>query len=498
MRNNLNSILSANGFNEADNEQSLYLKLSGAIIRAIVAKDLVSGDRLPPTRVLGNDLNLSRSTVIKAYEILCAEKYISPIQGSGYFINDVQKKKIKYSLRAINTKDIKPDVSKRAKQFKKNVNLMNRGDHSSIAFRPGLPPLDIFSVRQWQTLTNNYWKEVTFSELSYGSPLGLESLRQNISDYLKIYRNIKCDAEQVVIVTGSLHSLSIIGDVLLDEGDEVILESPTYANAIAIFKSLKAKIVPAQLDSEGLNLESIRKVRLNSPKLVYVTPSNQYPSGVKMSLKRRLELLDWATKKNCLIVEDDYDHEFSNWENPITSIFGLDNSNGVIYQGTFNKLLHPSLRLGYLIVPPYLIPEMKAVYEQSIRFVSPITQKIMSAFIEKGYLSNHIRKVVQVSNERRGIFIDCFTKHFEDTVKLHPVNDGLHLIAKLPSHIDDIEMSSYLEKNDIIAFPYSKYFPKGHKENGLLMGFSSVSKRIIEEKIGKMHKLFKDFESSKS
>ena len=334
--------------------------------------------------------------------------------------------------------------------------------------------------------------------MSYGSPLGLEALRKNIADYLKIYRNINCDYGQVVIVTGSLHSLSIIGDLLIDEGDEVIVENPTYANAMAIFKSLKSKIVAAQLDDEGLSLESIKKVKLKSPKLVFVTPSNQYPSGVKMSLKRRLELLDWASKRNCLIIEDDYDHEFSNWENPIASIFGLDNNNSVIYQGTFNKLLHPSIRLGYLIVPPYLVPEIKAICEQSIRFVSPITQKIMSAFIEKDHLSNHLRKVVQVSNERRTIFIDSFTNHFEDNLQLHPVNDGLHVIAKLPAGISDVEASYHLEKNGIIAFPYSKYFPKGPKESGLLMGYSSVPSRIIEERMGKMYKVLKEFITRKT
>ncbi len=485
--------MAAHGFNDPDNDQTLYLKLSGAIIKAIVAKQLVEGDKLPPSRLLGQDLKLSRSTVIKAYEILCAERYVRSVQGSGYFVNDVQHKKIKHSIRSTPSRDIKPKVSGRAKSFKRYAGLMNHSQHKGIAFRPGLPPLDVFPVRQWQILTNNYWKEVTFSEMSYGSPLGLEALRKNIADYLKIYRNINCDYEQVVIVTGSLHSLSIIGDLMLDEGDQVIVENPTYANAMAIFKSLKAKIIPSQLDDEGLSLESIKKFRLKNPKLVFVTPSNQYPSGIKMSLNRRLELLDWASKRNCLIVEDDYDHEFSNWENPITSIFGLDNSNGVIYQGTFNKLLHPSIRLGYLIVPPYLVPEIKAICEQSIRFVSPITQKIMSAFIEKDHLSNHLRKVVQVSNERRNIFINSFTNHFEDSLKLHPVNDGLHVIAMLPQEINDVEVCHYLEKNGIIAFPYSKYFPKAPRENGLLMGYSSVPPRIIEERMGKLHKVLKEY-----
>ncbi len=465
-------------------------------MRAILNKQLVKGSKLPPTRLLARDLGLSRSTVIKAYEVLCFEKYISATQGSGYYVNDVQHKKIEYSLKTVNHIQVNPRVSKRAREFRKHVDLMNRGEHKGIAFRPGLPPLDVFPVRQWQNLTNNYWKEVTFSEMSYGATLGLDALRKNIVDYLRIYRNIHCDYQQVVIVTGSLHSLSIVGDLLLDEGDQVVLENPTYANAIAMFKSLKTNIINASIDSEGLNIKSIKASHLRDPKLIYTTPSNQYPSGVQMTLRRRLELLDWASDNNCLIVEDDYDHEFSNWEKPITSIFGLDRSNSVIYQGTFNKLLHPAIRLGYLIVPPYLVEDIKALYEQSLRFVSPVTQKVMSSFIEKDYLSKHLRKVVQISNERRACFIEHFNRYFEKTIQLHQVSGGLHVIARLPSHIDDVEVSGFLEHHGIVAFPYSKYFLKEKKENGLVMGFSSVREHVIREKILRMSRLFQEFKGS--
>lgn len=493
MKNKLNNILFSNGFNYNRNDQSLYLKLSRSLVRAILNKELTKGFKLPPSRLLAKDLGLSRSTVIKAYDILCLERYISSIQGSGYYINDVHYKNIEYDLKTINQEHVKPQVSKRARHFRKHVNLMNRGGHTGIAFRPGLPPLDIFPVRQWQHLTNNYWKNVTYSEMSYGSVLGLDSLKRNIAEYLRIYRNIQCDHDQVVIVTGSLHSLSLIGDILLDEGDQVVAENPTYANALAVFKSLKAKIVTADIDTEGLSLQSIKNKKLKSPKLVYTIPSNQYPAGVKMSLKRRLELLEWAYKNNCLIVEDDYDHEFSNWENPIASIFGLDQRNSVIYQGTFNKLLHPSIRLGYLIVPPYLIQDIKAMYEQSLRFVSPVTQKVMSEFIERDYLSKHLRQVVQLSSERKDFFVNCFNEYFTGEIELHPVNEGLHLIARLPSYLNDVDFANYLTERKIIAFPYSKYFLKKPKENGLVMGFSSVSQPIIKEKIQKMVKYFHEY-----
>ena len=495
MRNKLNSILLTNGFPPFSGEGSIYQNLAFSFKKAILNEQLLKGEKLPPTRLLAKDLGISRSTVLKAYEILCIEKYVYAVQGSGYFIKNIQQKEIKSSLPTTIQKGAKPAVSKRGKNFKKNVRLMNRTNNKGIAFRPGLPPLDIFPVRQWQQLTNNYWKQVTFSEMTYGASLGFENLRKNIADYLRIYRNIHCDYEQVVVVTGSLHSISMVGDLLIDEEDEVIVENPTYANALAIFKSLQASLIAAEIDEEGLNIKSINKKKLSKPKLIYTTPSNQYPTGIQMSLKRRLELLEWAREQNCLILEDDYDHEFSNWENPIDSIFGLDKSDSVIYQGTFNKLLHPSIRLGYMIVPPYLIDEIRAIYEQTLRFISPVTQKVMASFIEKNYLSNHLRKVLQVSNERRSYFIEQFQRHFEDEVKLLGLNSGLHLIADV-KYANDVELANYLNQNGITVFPYSKYYLKGPKPNGLVMGFSSVGNSVIKEKVAKMHQLYNQYLAS--
>ena len=471
---------------------SIYQDLAASLKKSISNYQLLKGEKLPPTRLLANDLGISRSTVLKAYDILCIEKYVTAIQGSGYFVEDIQLRKMQLPSHSSGKKSARPEISKRARNFKKYVNLMNRTGNKGIAFRPGLPPLDIFPIRQWQQLTNNYWKKVTFSEMSYGAPLGIESLRKNIADYLRIYRNIQCDFEQVVVVTGSLHSLSMVGDLLLDEGDQVVIENPTYANALAIFRSLKAQLVPAEIDKEGLSIKSINQKKLTKPKLVYTTPSNQYPSGVQMSMERRIELLDWAREQNCLIIEDDYDHEFSNWEKPITSIFGLDKTDSVIYQGTFNKLLHPSIRLGYLIVPPYLVDDIRAAYEQTLRFVSPVTQKVMSSFIEKNYLSTHLRKVIEVSNDRRAFFTEEFYKHFGDNIALSDTNKGLHLIAHL-TEADDVLLSQHLDKHGITVFPYSKYFFKGNKPNGLVMGFSSVEKSVIKTKVAEMSRLYFGF-----
>ena len=207
-------MLISHGFNPDEGKLSLYMKLSNAFISAIKKKKLIKGHQLPPTRLLAKDMGLSRSTVIKAYELLCWENYVYAVQGSGYYVNDIRGKKLKYSLRTQKESTKYPEVSQRAVNFSSSIPIMNRGHNKGIAFRPGLPPLDVFPVRQWQNLTNNYWRDIRYSDMSYRHTLGLDCLRRNIAEYLKLYRNIQCDYSQIIIVTGSLHSLSIIGDLL--------------------------------------------------------------------------------------------------------------------------------------------------------------------------------------------------------------------------------------------------------------------------------------------
>jgi len=487
---NIKNILTSHGFGNKNNYQNIYINLYESIKSAIVNRTLDENVKLPPSRVLALDLEISRSTVVKAYELLVLEKHVLSVAGSGYFIAPTKHKKMRHNFKTQTIKGKYPNISKRGNAFRKNIQLISSKSEKGIAFRPGLPPLDIFPVQQWKHLINDYWRNVRSSQLSYSNTLGLECLRENISNYLKIYRNIDCNSDQIIITTGSLHSLSLLSDALIDKKDEVVIENPTYPHAYNLFDSLKAKICPAPIDEEGI---VIHKVKCKTPKLVYTTPSNQYPTGVKMSINRRLELLKWASDKSTLIVEDDYDHEFSNWENPISSIFSLDNQERVIYLGTFNKLLHPSIRVGYMIVPHYLIDTITALYEQSSRFVSPSIQETLNAFIEKDYLNKHLRRVIEVSVERKELFLNTFNSVFEDDIILDSNNTGLHIIGKLKTGIEDKVLANYLAKKGVIAHPFSKYFFDGSKKNGLVMGYSSVNNKLIKETILKMQKAFSEY-----
>jgi GntR family transcriptional regulator/MocR family aminotransferase len=411
------------------------------------------------------------------------EKYIYSVKGSGYFVCDVKTKKNKFKFNTCSNKGIYPKISKRAKSFNKHVQIKKKVGNT-IAFRPGLPPLDMFPVGVWKNISNKYWKTVSGSQLSYSNSTGLNCLKQNISDYLRVYRNIICRPDQLIITTGSLHSLSLIANSLINKNDEIVLENAIYPQAYSLFKSLKAEIISANIDKHGIK---IKEINCKKPKLVYTTPSNQYPTGVKMSLKRRLEVIKWASSNNSLIIEDDYDHEFSNWENPVSSIFGLDNEDRTVYLGTFNKLLHPSIRIGYMVVPEFLKHSIKVLYESSSRFVSPSTQTILSYFIDNDYLNKHLRNIINVSKERKSFFLEEFKDKFENEIRVQPSNGGLHLIAEMDTTINDVEISNHFRTKGIIAYPYSNYFINKNNKNGLVMGYGSVNNKIIKETIQKMH-----------
>ncbi|PQJ79709.1 PLP-dependent aminotransferase family protein [Polaribacter porphyrae] len=453
--------------------EALHSKLYLSIKELIINGSIPFETRLPPSRILAKDLSISRSTVLKAFDLLSFERFISSKKGSGYYVSFRVKKK---ELKNENLSLKYPSISKRARLFEKyNPDVIDNFSKKNIAFRPGLPPLDIFPVQTWKNLSNKYWRNATPTSLSYAPSEGLTDLRVSISNYLKIYRNLDCDFQQVIITSGSLHALYLVGNAIIDNSDKVVMENPTYPRAHNLFKSLNAEIIPCEIDSKGLMIDSIKNT---NAKLIYTTPSNQYPLGVKMTKKRRVELLKWASKNNSLIIEDDYDHEFSNWEKPKPSLFSLDKENRVIYQGTFNKLLHPSLRIGYLILPKYLLKPVKSIYEQSSRFVNLSNQIILNNFIKKDYLNRHIRNVINVSLKRKLLFIEL-TK---SSLKINSNKSGLHVIGELKNKFDDKKIHKILLKNDVVAFPLSNYYITKEQRNGIVLGYSSVNEKVMKDK----------------
>ena len=476
MHYNIRNIISIN------KEYPLYKFYFNEIKKSILNGRVSENQILPPTRVLSKDLNISRTTALKVYDLLLFEGLITSKKGSGYYVTYKKNIYVKKDQKKYN---LYPSLSKKSKLFKKNRYLSTDNfSRTSVAFRPGLPPLDIFPVNKWKNISNKYWRLSKPTDLSYAPAEGLEKLRIKISNYLKIYRNIRCDYNQIIITSGSLHSLYLISNSILDNGDKIGMENPTFPRAFNLFKCLKAKIIPCDIDKEGIVLNNLN----TEVKFIYTTPSNQYPLGIRMSLNRRKEILKWISNNNSLIIEDDYDHEFSNFKNPIPSLYSLDNEDRIIYLGTFNKLLHPSLRIGYMIAPKFMLESIKSIYEQSSRFVPSSTQEIMSTFIEKDYLNKHIRNVIEVASKRKELFISNTKETLLINKKEH---NGLHLIAKFKNKKNDLITFKSLLKSNVVAYPLSNYYITKNKKNGLVMGYSSVNSKVLNEKTAIINQVLK-------
>jgi len=472
------------------NEKRLYFILYAVIKEAIGDLDIPENSILPPTRQLAEVLKISRSTVLKTYDLLTLEGYVESQVGSGH--------KVKFQQQPISVNATKkekyPNLSRLGKSFLKNEKLINSTDDKSVAFRPGLPPLDIFPVNQWKNLTNLYWRHIKSSALTYSASSGNEQLKENIANYLNLSRGLKCDSRQVIIVSGSLQSLYLAGSVLLNPKEEVVMENPTFPNVLSIFKSLDTKIFGVPIDEEGIQ---VSKIKAKAPKLIHVTPSGHYPTGVEMSLSRKLDLLEYANSANSYLIENDFEHEISNFKHPSPSLFNLDQQGRTIFMGTFNRLLHPSIRLGYMVVPFPLLEPIGALMKHSHRFVPPSIQVVLNQFIEKKYLFDHIKNVTSIAEKRKKLFIKLFENQFSESFTL--VNKSvksLHLLAEFKEGEKMERFLPELIKNNILVHAYSKCFLGKEKKEGLIFGYCSVSEMKMRRKFSKMVQIYEGVQTS--
>jgi GntR family transcriptional regulator/MocR family aminotransferase len=468
----------------------LYDLLFKTIKQAIEEGDIPGGTAMPSTRKLATELKLSRSTIVQVYELLKTGHLIDSRPGSGYVVRTEENLTGRKAAPAVHAS--KTELSETGKSFIDSMTYLESNPNEEPAFRPGLPPLDIFPVNQWKILNNMYWRHVTDSDLSFVSNSGTQRLRESLAGYLNFTRKIKCEPRQIIIVSGSLQSIYAIGNILLNPGETVLLENPTFPNVISLFRGLRANIQPVGVDQEGLRVSSMDDIIGLHPKMIHTVPSCHYPEGYRMSLHRRMELIDWAHAHNCVIIENDYEHEVNNYDDFIPSIYSLDKHERTFFLGTFNRLLHPSIRVGYMIVPPYYLDAVEALLRHLHRFVPNSKQHILSKFIEKNYIYHHIKNLLEVADDRREYFTRHFQQYFEGVLSVHASDTrSLHLLARLPDNMIDSQLIHHLSAQNIMAHTLSKTFVGDIKENGLILGYSPVNKKEMKEKLMKMHKVIK-------
>lgn len=452
----------------------LHKQIYSAYRTAIVEHALRPKERVPSTRTLASELGISRIPVLNAYAQLLAEGYFESRVGSGTVISSTLPDQIPHrpSLVRDHFAGERP-----ISQIDAPIHSVHRvlpwlGERSG-AFTLGCPALDQFPVKVWSRLLLRHSRNMQVSSMQYGNPLGAASLRESIASYLRTARGVRCETEQIMIVSGSQQGLEITTRVLLDRGSRVWMEEPGYRFARNVFEMHKCKIIPVPVDEEGLDVAA-GVWRCRKARAALVTPSHQYPLGVTMSASRRLQLLEWAQNTGSWIIEDDYDSEYRYDSMPISSLQGLDRQSRVVYIGTFSKVLFPSLRLGYVVIPPDLLERFLAI--RLTMDIGPPTfpQLVLADFIREGHFSRHIRRMRTLYRQRRSTLLACLREELGDDIGVKGEQAGLHLSLILPHRSRDYDISERAALRKLWLVPLSRSYLQHPAQNGFILGFSGT------------------------
>jgi GntR family transcriptional regulator/MocR family aminotransferase len=426
-------------------------------------------------------LGISRNTVIAAFEQLAAEGYVISTLGSGTYVADLQAHSA--GMRGPGSA---PHASRQAQRA---APLSRRGrELTSYAAGPrfeiqpfaGEADFSSFPFKLWQRLQNRIWREARGELLDYGQSGGYLPLRQAITGYLRMSRSVKVEVEQVMITAGTQQSLDLCAQLLADAGDTAWVEDPCYWGARRAFQARELKLHPITVDADGMALEAADLA--TAPRLIYVTPSHQYPTGAVMSLARRRELLDVAVRKDAWILEDDYDSEFRYTGRPLAALQGLDNDDRVLYLGTFSKVLYPGIKVGYLVVPPALIaPFRNALYDLQ-RPGQLMVQAALADFIALGHFTTHIRKIRQTYGARRELLRQTLEQHLAGhAVTISREESGLHLVLELQDDVDDRALEALAAEAGIQVKALSAYYLAPPVRRGLLVGYAYCTPEKIAD-----------------
>jgi GntR family transcriptional regulator / MocR family aminotransferase len=455
-----------------------YQWLFGALRSQILSGRLPAGRRLPSTRDLARQYGLARGTIITAFEQLKAEGYVHGTVGAGTYVNRVLPEKLLHVDQVRQGKAIArvkqplavSHYARRAKLFAGYENRPTR------AFRPDLPALDLFPVTLWTKITMRCLRRISTRQLMGCDSLGYLPLRQAIAEYVSQSRGVRCAPEQVAVLSGVQEGLDIAARLVVNDGDSVCVENPCYPGAVRAFEAYGATIHRAGVDQEGIMVEQLpaRGVRL-----IYVTPGHQFPLGTTMSVARRLQLLRWARQTGALIFEDDYDSEYRYSGRPVPALQGLDDSGIVLYGGSFSKVLFPALRLGYIVIPPDLLPRFETAQSLTSRHAPMLEQLVLTEFIREGHFGRHIRRMREIYAERLSVLLAEAHAAMGKLLEISNVEAGLQTTGWLVEGIDAESAAAAAATRNVDVIPLSRYGPGCAITGGLQIGFAALEPKEI-------------------
>lgn len=468
-----------------DPQRGLARQLYQALRERILDGRLQSRTRLPASRDLASLLGISRNTVTRAFDQLYAEGYIEGRIGAGTYVAELNAAK--------RPAPAQPLVSTQSPALellhKHHLNPPLSG--APRAFRVGVPAFDLFPFEIWARLSARFWRKPSPARLGYGDPAGDWQLRELIAAYLRNSRGLHCDPAQIVVTNGAQQAISLCAQLLVSPGARVAVENPGYRAAGHALAIAGAQLCGVAVDGEGLDVPAL--AQLEDCRLVYVTPSHQYPTGVTLSLARRLQLLEWAERNNGLIIEDDYDGEYRYSGTPLAPLAALDRQGRVLYVGTFCKIAFPALRLGYLVLPPALAEAFAQRRALDMRHSEIGTQAVMADFIAAGHFQRHIRRMRTAARSRRDALLAGWPEHVPGCAPLPAVDAGLHLCVRVDSLARERELISAAARVGVEMTVLSSYWLPGSstpedQRAGLVLGFAAVPEAQIAEALQALRK----------
>jgi len=445
---------------------------------AIVSGALKPGDRLPSTRNLAEQLGVSRTIVLLAFEQLLAEGYIEGRRGSGTYVapgvsvRPADRAEQPIALSAYGDRI----VSLRTATMKPPTSPTRRYD-----FAYGRGDVADFPFEQWRRLLSAHARKMSIRSLDYADPAGDAGLRGAIAGHVRRSRGVVCTASQVIIVNGSQQAIDLIGRVLIDPGDAIAIEDPHYQGTRAILLACGARLVPVPVDDQGIDPAQLP----NTARALFLTPSHQFPTGSVLPIARRLAVLDWASRCDAVVVEDDYDGEFRYDGQPLESMQSLDPSGRVIYVGTFSRTIFPALRIGYLIVPRALVDAFATAKWLADRHSPSLDQRVLAEFIGSGAYELYLRRLRRSLAVRRTALLDAVVRAWGGKMKITGAGSGAHVALWPGSDFHEQNAVRAAAAANVGVYPLSPYYV-GVARSGLLLGYSQLCANDIKEGIRRL------------
>jgi GntR family transcriptional regulator / MocR family aminotransferase len=471
-----------------DAREPLNRQIYGKLRDAILDGRIAPGAQIPSSRELAREFGIGRNTVVSAVEQLITEGYLQGERGSGTYVNrTLPEERTRVSQRSVvraPSTTRQPPLPRRIQDLKAVTALLPAAGKLK-PFMPCVPAVDAFPFALWGKLVQKQWRQHAGHLLGLGEAAGYLPLRRAIAEYLASARAVNCVAEQVIVVSGAQQALDLVSRVVIEAGDAVWIEDPGYQGIRATLTFAGAKLVPVPVDEEGLQVQ-VGRLRAPSARMAYVTPSHQFPLGHTMSLARRLDLLAWSRDTGAWILEDDYDSEYRYTSRPIPALQGLARDDQVLYVGSLSKVLYPSLRLGYLVVPQALVESFALTRTLAAGAPTLIDQAVLTEFITAGHFARHIRRMRTLYQQRRAALCEAASRELGGLLEIHAADAGLHAIGWAQPGSDDQLMCQRASAAGIDCLPISKLYHGPQHKCGLVLGFAPFDTEQIDSAMGRL------------